>query len=470
MSTGTTPAVTPPPRHDELRARHTAEAMAAAPELVGRLEWSAERLAEHRLGELRRLVRVARDLSPWHRRRLAGVDPEEIDETTLGRLPVMTKDDLMEHFDEIVTDDRLRLPVVEEHLAGPAAGAYLYGRYHACASGGSSGRRGVFVYDNDAWTTAYWAAMRLAVRGMRRYPELAAAMRRPVLVAAAVRTHLSAGLMRTFDDPDSPWQFAPVTLPVAEQVAMLNDIRPTTLVGFASALRLLVGEARAGRLRICPDYVGSTSEPLDPQLRADLAECFGARVGNTYGTSEGAFADYCGHPDSPWMHLADDLVIVEPVDAAGAPVGAGVSSDKIFLTNLYNHALPLIRYEITDEVTVLDGPCGCGCAHRRIADPQGRLDDVFDYGGVVVHPHVFRSVLARHRAVVEYQVRQTTDGVAVHVVAGAAPDLPVLEREIAAALAAAGVPGASVEVRAVDGLERAPSGKLSRFRALPRVP
>jgi phenylacetate-coenzyme A ligase PaaK-like adenylate-forming protein len=33
--------------------------------------------------------------------------------------------------------------------------------------------------------------------------------------------------------------------------------------------------------------------------------------------------------------------------------------------------MPLIRYEITDPVTAINGPCACGSAHRRIADIQG---------------------------------------------------------------------------------------------------
>jgi hypothetical protein len=43
---------------------------------------------------------------------------------------------------------------------------------------------------------------------------------------------------------------------------------------------------------------------------------------------------------------------------------------------------------------------------------------VFHYPGeVVVHPHVFRSVLGRERDVLEYQVRQTAAGADVLVVA-----------------------------------------------------
>ena len=93
----------------------------------------------------------------------------------------------------------------------------------------------------------------------------------------------------------------------------------------------------------------------------------------------------------------------------------GFPSDRVYVTNLYNNALPLIRFEVTDEVTVLDGACPCGSAMRRITDPQGRLDDTFRYrGGLTIHPHVFRSTLGQHRQIVEYHsgadIRVVTKG------------------------------------------------------------
>lgn len=66
-------------------------------------------------------------------------------------------------------------------------------------------------------------------------------------------------------------------------------------------------------------------------------------------------------------------------------------SDKIYLTAIANPTLPLIRFEMTDQVELLDRQCACGSAHRLIADVEGRIDDAFAYeGGVLVHPHVFR--------------------------------------------------------------------------------
>ena len=142
----------------------------------------------------------------------------------------------------------------------------------------------------------------------------------------------------------------------------------------------------------------------------------------------------------------------------------GERSAKIYLTNLFNQALPLLRYEITDEVTILAEPCPCGSAHRCVADIQGRLDDVFVYGGRRVHPHVFRSALGRHAGIVEYQVRQTAQGARIAVRCGDRVELERLSAEIADGLATLGVSRPIIDVTAVERLERdGGPAKLRRF-------
>jgi phenylacetate-coenzyme A ligase PaaK-like adenylate-forming protein len=162
------------------------------------------------------------------------------------------------------------------------------------------------------------------------------------------------------------------------------------------------------------------------------------------------------------MHLSDDLVIVEPVDRSGRPVPPGERSAKVLLTNLYNHAFPLIRYELTDEITLLDGRCPCGSEHRLVADVEGRLDDSFSYQGVTVHPHVFRSPLSRQRHVIEYQVHQTVSGAQVLVRASGPVDTAVLGTEITHELARF-VADPDVSVVEVDAISRQDTGKLKRF-------
>jgi phenylacetate-coenzyme A ligase PaaK-like adenylate-forming protein len=113
-------------------------------------------------------------------------------------------------------------------------------------------------------------------------------------------------------------------------------------------------------------------------------------------------------------------------------------------------------------VTLLDEPCRCGSGHRLIADPQGRLDDTFDYGKIAVHPHVFRSPLSRRRNIVEYQVRQTARGAIITAVCHGPAHLADLEAELVTRLTELGVPSPEVSVTAVGSIARH-AGKLRRF-------
>lgn len=399
--------------YEERRRRHVADAIALAPAMVERRAWPAERLAEHRTERLRALVRTAADRSPWHRRRLAGVDVGRLTEATLAQLPVMTKADVMTNFDACVTDDRLTLAAVNDHLdhVGRGAYGYLCDRYSAITSGGSSGMRGVFVYDWEAWATFYLSTHRHLLQELDVVAGDTGTQPLLASIGSSHPIHAMAASIRTFAGAYFRRRHFPITEPMPAIVAGLNEAQPALLSGYASALRLLAHEAGAGRLRISPRRVTSASEPLLPDARGALEAAWNVPVGNMWAASEG------GGLGTPCVtgatHLSDDLFIVEPVDAGGTPVAPGTRSAKLYLTNLYNQAQPLIRYEVTDAVVELPGPCACGSAHRRIGDIQGRLDDVFFYEGVAVHPEVFDARVGPQPHVLEYQVSQRPDGAAL---------------------------------------------------------
>ena len=52
------------------------------------------------------------------------------------------------------------------------------------------------------------------------------------------------------------------------------------------------------------------------------------------------------------MHVFEDLVHVEVVDDDGRAVPDGTPGSRILVTNLVNRTQPLIRFELTDLVTV----------------------------------------------------------------------------------------------------------------------
>jgi len=448
--------------YERMRARHVGFATSTMASHLKRLRWSAEQLRLERRDRLRDLLRVALANSPWHRKRLAGIDPERFEEDHLRQVPSMTKDDLMANWDDIVTDPRLTLDLVERHLANLTSDAYLSDQFHAIASGGSTGTRGVYVYGWEPWAVVYAGLFRLTAWDRMTTPELAAVPNRMAMVAARHATHMSCAITETFSNPALTTAQFPISMPIEQVVAGLNAFQPTHLVAYASALGMLACEARAGRLRIVPRRIASTSEPLFAEMRRAVEEAFHAPVANIYGTSEaGPMAIGCWRRAG--MHLSDDLVIVEPVDCTGRSVGVGLRSDKIYLTSIANPTLPLIRFEMSDQVELLDARCPCGSAHRLIADVEGRVDDVFAYeGGVQVHPHVFRSVLCRERGIVEYQVWQTASGADVLAI-GSCADAASVEHAIAIELQRLGVKDPRATFRIVNEIERQKTGKMRRF-------
>jgi phenylacetate-CoA ligase len=453
--------------YQTLRRQHFTYAMAQLGAHVARMDWSSERIAAERNIRLRRLLELARERSPWYRNRLADIDVDTFSVSQLADLAPMTKDDLLTHFDNIVTDRRLSLSRVEAHLGALTSDGYLLDEHHAIASGGSSGQRGVYVYDWEGWATYFLAGARRVAFDRLHDPALAAAPPVEAMIAADKPTHASSALFQTFSNPTLKTERIPISLPMTEVVARLNDLGPTTLRGYPSALDQLGFEARGGRLRITPLRLRCVGEAILPEVRERLEQTWNVPVHSQWVASETGTLGYsCLRGRG--LHLNDDLVIVEPVDGEGRPIPPGQASTKVYVTNLYNTLLPLIRFEVTDEITVLEGACLCGCAHTSIEDVFGRLDDSLIYsGGLTVHPIVVRSPLGRQRNIAEYQVHQTPHGIKVLFRPVGEVDLQAVRAELVAGLAAVGLADPEVLLIAVTHIGLQATGKLKRFVPLP---
>lgn len=443
-----------------LRVRVQAEMERRTPDHVARLGWDAARIGERQRAGLRALLRHVLATSPFHARRLAGVDAERFEVADLAALPTMTKAHLMGEFDDLLTDRRLSRALCERALAATHEEPKpLLGEYVCLASGGSSGQRGVFVLDTHALVEFFCSLNRPTMQRL-----LAAGGPPPggfdiAMVAAASAVHATGCAPAWTAGSATPIVAVPATLPLDTIVARLEQLRSPVLYGYPSMLVRLAREKAAGRLRIAPVAITSTSETLLPEWRAAIESAFGVPISNTFGSSEGLVG--VSPPGEEAIVFNDDVCIVELVDATNRPVPPGTPSDKILVTNLANRIQPLIRYEITDRF--VRQPHVPAHGHLR-ATVEGRSDDVLRWGGVEVHPLAVRSVLVKQPAVTDYQVRQTERGLELRCLATGAMDAAQLRTELRAALADAGLCDPDVSVRRVDALERHPeTGKVRRF-------
>jgi phenylacetate-coenzyme A ligase PaaK-like adenylate-forming protein len=453
---------------ERFRSELQADVMAKLGAHISRLTWTRSQVEAAQRSGLRRLLTHAADRSPFHRERLSGLRMSEIELGDLASLPVMTKAEMMASFDNVLTDRRLNLSMVETALAATAAEPVpILGQYVAQATGGSSGRRGVFVFDRSAKAGFILSIM----RGLMA--RLSASGRPPpggltfAMVAAASAVHPTAAAAAETAGHGMPVTIVsiPVTLPWGELVDRLNATGGHILGGYPSVLIRLAGEQRAGVLNLTPTMIVSTSESLLPHVRDALTEAFRAPVVDTFACTEGLVGS--SDPGGSVLSFNSDLCITELVDERNRPVQAGCPSAKILLTNLYNWTQPLIRYELPDVFLAEPAPEGAGRLRARV---QGRADDVLRYPGVTLHPHVIRSVLVQSRQIADYQVRQTPSGIDLDVVLAGPAGLagPIarddLMRRLRDQLARAGLPDPDVGLRVVGMLNRQPdSGKLSRF-------
>jgi phenylacetate-CoA ligase len=450
------------PAFCDLRARIQTDIFAGLPAHFQRMGLTPDQLRDWQRDRLRRLLGAAMQRSAFHARRLRGIDAARFELADLPTLPVMTKTQMMDHFDELISDRLLTRQAAERALAAtrteprPLPGGYL-----CMATGGSSGQRGIFAYDpaGVAEFVSLIFRTRLAALGLAtaagpvQVPEVTFAM-----VGAASAVHGTVFIPSMLAGSPVRFVSVPVTLPVTEMVGRLNQAQAHGLFGYPSMLARMAAEQQAGRLDITPRLVNCTAETLQPEFRAAISKAFGAPIFNTFASTEGLVGS--SGPDDPAITLATDSCIVELVDASYQPMPPGSASAKVLVTNLFNYLQPLIRYELNDSFT--PQPDAAAHGHLRVS-VEGRADEILRYGGAEVHPLVLRSILLAQPDVLDYQARQTARGIAVRVLLERETCLAPLREQLRTALARAGLADPEVTVDAVAALTRNPqTGKLRR--------
>ena len=373
-----------------------------------------EMIIGRQLQRLNDLVTFARKNCRFYAEKYRGL-PDVI--TDVRQLPPVSKIELMEHFDDVITDPAIRKADVSRYIADKGnIGKPFMGKYMVWTTSGTTGTPGIFLEDRN------WDAVITAVNVLRMGGEwYTMDVIRGMMKAGGNSASVFAGnghffgvtmLERQRSSNSSRRKhirLIPVTLPIQEIVKQLNDLQPAMFAGYASALGLLAQEQLEGRLNIHPSIVISSAEPLLQENRYLIQKAFGVPPRNNYGCSEGGVMGYeckLGH-----MHINADWIIFEPVDAEHEAIPAGQLSDRLLITNLANRVMPIIRYELGDRVSLSAEPCACGIT-LPVANVEGRTDDILrfkthDGKSIPVLPLALWSVLKETPGVLKFQAIQT---------------------------------------------------------------
>jgi putative adenylate-forming enzyme len=441
--------------HTMRRLGDLARAIVYRQALIKHEYWPRAKLEELQQRRLARLLDWVTQRSPFYREFCS---THRISQPyCLQDFPVLDKKTYMKHFDQIVTDPRLRLSQLQEHMAHVSGDEYYLGKYRVLTTAGSSGLKTVVVFNRKEWSIQEATSMRIAaMMGVVPF-----SLRRPTIVTIGSPSpmHDSYRLPLSMDIGLYRFQVLPATAPVEDLVQRLNSLQPHILRGFPSMLGLLVTEQFQGRLHINPCIIAGGGEPLTSELRKQLRAAWQeSSVFDIYGTQEGLRAMECNPGQG--MHIFEDLGIVEVADEDNRPVPDGTLGHKILFTSLFGFTQPIIRYEISDMMVLAPEPCPCGQPFRRILAINGRNDDVLYLWGrggrqVAVHPVHFWNVLESFADIRQYQVVHEPDGICLRLMfeEGNGHVASNVREQMARKLQALGVERPSIRVELVTTLE-----------------
>jgi len=311
----------------------------------------------------RRFARLASFLarrSPYYARIMQerGIVPRRAEPEDF---PVLTKADLVRHFDEIVTRPDLNRNRIEQFLASSRDPADLLdGRYVIVHSSGTSGQLSVCAYTLAEWVQGW-------VRLFHALPALGPMPRRTAFVGATNGHFASISLTHTAHwltighlcrtrpfDINRPWR---------EIIDGLNEFQPHNLSCYGSILAQLSAEQERGSLHLRPRNILCGGDPLTAQDREYVERVFGVPVFDVYATTETQVLGLL-EPRSDGMVLLEDDLWIE------------VEPDHLLVTTLRNRTTPLVRYLIPDTVVLSPQE---NFRHyrgfRRIATMAGRKED-----------------------------------------------------------------------------------------------
>jgi putative adenylate-forming enzyme len=421
-------------------------------------------LDAHQRRSIARLRAFAYARSPFYRRFHAGLARRPFEE-----LPILTKATLMENFDQVVTDRTLRLADLEGFLRDADADALFRNRYVVLATSGSTGLRGIFVFDRKEWITALASIAR--PMGWAGVKQSLMRPRRMALVASTTPWHYSAHVARLFSNKLIPSLQIDAAEPLDAMVRRLNEFQPEILAAYPSVLRQLANEQHAGRLRIKPCSAATSAEVLTDETRRRVYEAWGIRTFDTYGASE--YAPLAAECALGRRHLVEDGALIEVVDDRGRPVPPGVQGERVLLTVFDRFTQPLVRYEISDLLTPAAGDCPCGRPFALVASIEGRQEDVLAFPArdgsgspVDVHPNAFHELLetvpaaawqvCADRERLRILLVDPRDGFSSGTLAGS----------IRARLEALGADAGDISVERISALERGRTGKAALIRRI----
>jgi phenylacetate-CoA ligase len=323
--------------------------------------WSADEARAYQLAQLRRILTLAYDRTPYYRRTFTthGFTPEDLrDVEDLQRLPMIDRHTLRDHANEMCT-------------VAPTAAHVDY-----TATGGTGGEPLAFYIDAGRSAAEY--AYLVSSWGRAGF--------RVGMPLASLRGRLVPKDRRGFRHEYDPLlrqhyysTFHMTNVELRRYLDHLRNIGPCFLHVYPSSATVLARFLDGAGLEPPANIRGliAESENVYPDQRRLVESVFGHRLFSCYGLTEKVVAaTECEHTTA--YHVWPTYGFLELVDEAGRRIATPGQRGEIVGTGFINTVMPFVRYRTGDFATYVSDRCAaCGRAHPIIADIRGhRVQEV----------------------------------------------------------------------------------------------
>jgi phenylacetate-CoA ligase len=168
-------------------------------------------------------------------------------------------------------------------------------------------------------------------------------------------------------------QFIAASTPIEKQIQQISRFNPDTVSSIPSFLVPLAKAIKYQDIRVIDPYLIFTGgEILDANTRRLITKTFNAEVFDGYGANEvGGIGKEC--TEHSGYHVLGNSIFVE-ITKDGEVVADG-EEGNVTVTDLVNHATPLIRYNLKDTGIMSRDECSCGNPFPLIKLAGGRQID-----------------------------------------------------------------------------------------------
>lgn len=352
-----------------------------------------------RTGNLARLAAFAQARSPFYRDRLAPVmGPKGLRLDRWEEIPILTKDQLRAKRDAILVAE-----------PGAASGAVRMGW-----TAGSEGeplhfaRTALSDFVSTRTTQRFMRWWRMD--GSQRLAQIQASRQ---TTSSEPVASMRRGWME--GHPAGEFHVFPASTDLQRHLAWLQSVQPAYLKSYPEVLgelaRMALRQGRTMRFSL----LVSGGAVLTEDIRRLCRDAFGCAVADIYGAEEvGSIAAQC--PRCGQYHVADENVLLEVVKDDGTLARPG-EAGRVVVTTLFNHAFPLIRYQIGDYA-VAGGGSPCPQPLATLRQVLGRAKTIFRLrGGRSIWPFIPSGDMGRLPNVKRFQfVQVAEDRVEFHFV------------------------------------------------------